>query len=387
MAPFVQRRRYRRTNKSVDLTKRFRHNHSNKNKNQLMKIKLGIGDALGYDGERQTVVGFVGEHAARIAKQNGETTLIPAKVELYFRLAIGGEQELQNFLQSNALDLVKLNDKKPGEEKDESNMKNGATQKAGLKKPVGTDKPIAKPRGGLAAEALAAKRSGKEIRIHALAKLFPEMDGIEFSNLVTDIKENGMREKITTLDGEILDGRNRYKACIKAEVKPQFEKFKGEDATAFVISKNIHRRHLTESQRAAIAAEISTTTRAGGDHSVNLPIGEVTNAQAADQMKVSEKSVRVAKKVKAKSPRLAKKVREGKISLHAAAKKVGLVKDKKEKQEEIILPKSSSRMIMPDEFEFQLDSLEKLIPKDCNHKPYAVIATKFVQRQMNLDKK
>ena len=55
---------------------------------------------------------------------------------------------------------------------------------------------------------------------HPFAELFPMMDDGELKELANDIKANGQREDITTLDGMILDGRNRFRACEMAGVEP-----------------------------------------------------------------------------------------------------------------------------------------------------------------------
>jgi hypothetical protein len=93
---------------------------------------------------------------------------------------------------------------------------------------------------------------------HPLARNFPLMNGSEFNELVADVKaNNGLHEPITLYQGKILDGRNRYRACLNAKVEPRFEEFEGNNAAAlaFVISKNIHRRHLkAKEKRDAIAA-------------------------------------------------------------------------------------------------------------------------------------
>ena len=78
--------------------------------------------------------------------------------------------------------------------------------------------------------------------------------------LAEDIKAKGLTEPITLYEGKVLDGRNRYRACDLAEVElrqDHFTQYEGDDALGFVVSKNLRRRHLNESQRAAIAAEIA----------------------------------------------------------------------------------------------------------------------------------
>ena len=60
---------------------------------------------------------------------------------------------------------------------------------------------------------------------HELANLFPLMDESQYSDLVADIKENGLIESIILHEGKILDGRNRYNACNDAGVEPNFVEY------------------------------------------------------------------------------------------------------------------------------------------------------------------
>jgi ParB-like chromosome segregation protein Spo0J len=89
------------------------------------------------------------------------------------------------------------------------------------------------------------------IGVHPLAKEFPLITGAEFDALVADIKTRGLQDEITLFEDLILDGRHRYRACLRAKVEPRFKKFKGDRATAaaFVISRNIHRRHLKSKEK------------------------------------------------------------------------------------------------------------------------------------------
>ncbi|MGH7139552.1 MAG: hypothetical protein ACREHD_27720 [Pirellulales bacterium] len=91
--------------------------------------------------------------------------------------------------------------------------------------------------------------------IHPAATLFPLMEGAELDQLVADLRDNGLREEIVLYEGRVLDGRNRLRACELAGVKPRFVEWDGcGSPLAFVLSRNLHRRHLAESQRAIIAA-------------------------------------------------------------------------------------------------------------------------------------
>ncbi len=97
-------------------------------------------------------------------------------------------------------------------------------------------------------------------KAHPAANLFPMLSDYKLDEMSADIKANGLHDPIIlTHDGEVLDGRNRLVACQRAEVEPDFEYWNRADdnisPTAWVISKNLHRRHLTPSQAAMVAAD------------------------------------------------------------------------------------------------------------------------------------
>ena len=103
-----------------------------------------------------------------------------------------------------------------------------------------------------------------ELQFHPLADLVPTMTGGEqLYDLVADIRKHGLRHPIVLYEGKILDGRHRYTACLTAEVKPRTvdgDKYLGienhADAVAYVISANIHRRHLTPEQKRDLIAKL-----------------------------------------------------------------------------------------------------------------------------------
>lgn len=109
------------------------------------------------------------------------------------------------------------------------------------------------------------------ISFHPLAEIFPLIAGPEFDALVSDIRTNGLREPIVLFDGQILDGRNRYRACESASVEPRFETYGGDDPVGYVVSLNLRRRHLDESQRAMVAAKLANLSAGDNQHTVRGP--------------------------------------------------------------------------------------------------------------------
>ena len=99
------------------------------------------------------------------------------------------------------------------------------------------------------------------IPFHPLSNMFPLMQGEESDALVEDIRKNGQREPIVLYQGKVLDGRNRHNACLAAEVGLKISKHEDDcpyigDPAAYVISKNIHRRHLTAEQKRDLIAKL-----------------------------------------------------------------------------------------------------------------------------------
>lgn len=174
----------------------------------------------------------------------------------------------------------------------------------------------------------------KEIPLHPLCTLFPRMDGEAFATLVADIKANGQREPITLVDGMILDGGNRYRACLAAGREPQFVPFTGDNIVSFVLSANLHRRHMTPGQQAAIVASAQDWAKAqtvGKPKSANDgQLATVAQRQAVSG--ASRNTQKMADKVAKKSPELAGKVARGEISLPKAVQTIAPKPSKPEPQ-------------------------------------------------------
>lgn len=89
---------------------------------------------------------------------------------------------------------------------------------------------------------------------HPAANIFPMLDEPDLVALAEDIRAHGLRNPVVVIGSKVLDGRNRLAACDRIGIEATFVQFEGDDPVAFVLSENLHRRHLNESQRAMSAA-------------------------------------------------------------------------------------------------------------------------------------
>jgi len=186
-----------------------------------------------------------------------------------------------------------------------------------------------------------------EREAHPAAGLFPMMEDEDLNALANDIKANGLIEPILLYEDKILDGRNRLKACERAGVAPQFADaaLNGSSPVAFVISKNLHRRHMTKSQLSTVAADMIPLLAAEAEERKRL--GQVngglalhgmqlqsdfglklnqnarsSNSQAAKLVGIAHTIVGQAVAVKAKDPEAFERIRRGEIATNVAYEQV-----------------------------------------------------------------
>ena len=165
----------------------------------------------------------------------------------------------------------------------------------------------------------------EQLELHPLCSLFPPCSEEEFEALKTSIAEHGLFDPIVLFDGKILDGANRYRAvCELRESGKDIElktiEFTGNDPVKFVTSKNLHRRHLSTSQRAMIASELENMGHGGDRKSkvANLRL-DISRSDVAKQLNVSMRSVASAKKVReASSEGILQQIKIGELSLNKA---------------------------------------------------------------------
>lgn len=92
---------------------------------------------------------------------------------------------------------------------------------------------------------------------HEAASPFPLMQPHEAEELRRDIAEHGQREPIVLHEGAILEGRNRYLACEALGIEPETVGWTPDGSPVdYVLSLNLHRRHMTSGQRAFVALEL-----------------------------------------------------------------------------------------------------------------------------------
>jgi hypothetical protein len=192
------------------------------------------------------------------------------------------------------------------------------------------------------------------MKAHRLAKYFPILEGEEFDLLVEDIRKNGQLEPIVTVDGEILDGVNRYAACQKLGIEPVTKEYQGTDPLGYVISENIRRRHMDVSQRSMLAQEMLPEFEKeakerqregeikGGkarQEIGHVAIGPKEPQRARDSVAtlfgVSGQTIQRAKRIKAEAPEKVDDIIKGKTTVGAVDEEISLrkyVADKAKKE-------------------------------------------------------
>jgi uncharacterized protein DUF6011/ParB-like nuclease family protein len=176
---------------------------------------------------------------------------------------------------------------------------------------------------------------GMRMQFHKVANIYPLLQGVEFESLCHSIKANGLRHPIITLDGQILDGRNRYRACEAVGVEPTFEAYTGStellDLLAFVRDMNEERRHLTSGQKAAVAVQSEELLKGLAEEAkermkrkpagfANERIHEQTSEKVAAAFGTNMHYIHDAQALKENAPRLFEQVLSGKVSLPSAVR-------------------------------------------------------------------
>jgi hypothetical protein len=175
----------------------------------------------------------------------------------------------------------------------------------------------------------------QHIAVHPICDRYPLMSLERLRELADDIAAVGIRDEILTCRTKqggpltLIEGRDRLNACQllgwpifdgkgnwSRKILPHVHflgVLTGDQIRSVVRSKNYLRKHLTESQRAMIAAEDANMEQ--GRPITGTVAGLVTQAEAAEEQDVSERLVRSAKRIKREAPAEAEKIKRGEKSI------------------------------------------------------------------------
>src|SRR5262249_51620609 len=146
----------------------------------------------------------------------------------------------------------------------------------------------------------------------------------QYSALVDDIREHGLRTPIVMYEVMVLDGRHRARAWydIHGNWDVPSTEFKGtaEEAIAFVRSHNIKRRHLKPSQIAYYEAQAAAFWTPQHGRQKKTPRHSATQRQIAKEAGVDIETIALAAKAVKAAPEVGPYLRDGKISVNRAQK-------------------------------------------------------------------
>ena len=127
--------------------------------------------------------------------------------------------------------------------------------------------------------------------IHRLAQAMPEMPENEFQLFKEDIRQNGQLWAIDVLDGMVLDGRHRQRACLELGIEPWYNFLEeGTDPLQHVLSSNRFRRHATKGQMAIAAAKVYLVSQGltwNGNQDTESESSDLANMQILNQDQAS----------------------------------------------------------------------------------------------------
>jgi hypothetical protein len=166
--------------------------------------------------------------------------------------------------------------------------------------------------------------------VHPYADKFPMLPQAELEELAQSIRESGLRQPIVvTVDGLILDGRNRFQACRMAGVEPETVVYEGADLAEYVLDANITRRNMTTGQRAMATALVLEAD--GRRTNGRWAYGTFEFPDSGKSEKTARNALNYAGVVLDYTPALAGRVLDGTLALDAAYKEANEIKQSAER--------------------------------------------------------
>jgi ParB-like chromosome segregation protein Spo0J len=192
------------------------------------------------------------------------------------------------------------------------------------------------------------------LEVHPIAMIFPRLDDAAVDQMALDIRNNGQQQPISLYEGKVLEGVNRTEACKRLKCKVKARQYLGNDPIGFVLSANLHRRHLDASQRAIVGAKLADL--GVGDNQTTKGSGTSIEV-AAKLVNVGRASIERALIVlRSGDAKLIEEVKAGEVSVSAAANTASKKSSKKSGTT------SKSKVVTPEKTK-QSDNADELVDK------------------------
>ena len=170
--------------------------------------------------------------------------------------------------------------------------------------------------------------------------LIPPLTKEEFKQLENNCMSEGIREKILTWNGFIIDGHNRFEIATRWDLEYETESkhFDNEEAVKeWMILNQFGRRNLSNYQRSVLALELEDVFSKKAKENISIEnknrstdLAKLPKREAVDTRKelskvaqVGERTLGMVKKIQEKAPEEVKaKLRTGEVSINAAYKEI-----------------------------------------------------------------
>ena len=180
------------------------------------------------------------------------------------------------------------------------------------------------------------------MEFHEVADIFPLLVGDDYERFKADIASNGQLEPIWVYDNKIIDGRNRYRACVDLGIEPKYQQAEELNISLveLVVSLNVARRQLATGQLAACAVEalppleeeakerrveIGKATGRGNLKVAAIlpePLTGEAREKAAELFGVSARYIQYAKRIKTEAPDIFAQLKAGWFTLPQAKREL-----------------------------------------------------------------
>lgn len=161
------------------------------------------------------------------------------------------------------------------------------------------------------------------LEFHPWSNIFPLADATHLTQLAEDIRQYGQHEPITLYQGKILDGRNRYRACMLIGFEPQVTEMAVADdgvydALYWMVKTNIAGRNLSRAQLAVVALDV-LNAQAKAPYSLQ-EVKEVATLTGSGWSSVERLAA-----IQKRNAALVDQVRRGTLSISQASRDAGFV--------------------------------------------------------------